>query len=66
MAREIHYRGCVISHDPKPIPIRSHDWDWYSDEMGADAASGSEASVDACKYAIDEMLDDLAEQEAAR
>ncbi len=49
------YRGYTITHNPKPIPTREHDYDYVHDEYDGpeDGRCGSEASVEGCKTAID-------------
>lgn len=49
------YRGYIITHNPKPIPLRAHDYDYVHDEYDGpdDDRCGSEASVEECKAAID-------------
>lgn len=52
------YRGFVISYDPKPIPIRMHDYNFVHEEYDGpeDKRIGTGASVQDCKDAIDDML----------
>lgn len=49
------YRGYTITHNPKPIPTRGHDYDYVHDEYDGpeDGRCGSEPSVEECKTAID-------------
>jgi len=32
MINELKYRGYTITHNPKPIPLRSFDWDFAHDD----------------------------------
>ena len=55
------YRDYTISHDPKPIPDRSHDWDFAHDDFdGApdsyDPRCGTAASLEEAKQRIDEII----------
>lgn len=54
------YRGFEITHDPKPIPIREHDWDWAHEEYDGpgDRRCGTAASPEAARAAIDELLEE--------
>ncbi len=54
------YHSYTIRHNPKPIPLRDHDFDfWHDDYDGApdgnDPRCGTAESVEACKTAIDEI-----------
>ena len=53
------YRGYRIAYDPKPIPDRSHDWDWVHVEYDGpeDRRCGTAASIEAAKREIDEQTD---------
>ena len=60
----INYRGYFIEFNPKPIPFRGADWDWWADGYdGApdshDRRCGTAASENACKQEIDELIEDL-------
>ncbi len=62
MTEHYRYRGYTISRDPKPIPDRRHDWDfWHDDYDGApewnDPRCGTAASVRECRIEIDELED---------
>ena len=57
----IKYNGFIITHWAKPIPDRSHDYDFvHEDYDGAEDAQdnrhGSGSSVEDCKAQIDELL----------
>jgi len=57
------YRGYHIYHDPPPIPIRTHDWQWYHDDYdgapdGNDHRCGSSGSLEAAKADIDEQIEE--------
>lgn len=56
-----HYRDCTIVYDPPPIPIRSLDWEWASDEYDGPedtGRTGRAASLDACRRGIDEAWEE--------
>ncbi len=60
----IEYRGFFIQHDPKPIPTRAFDWDWWADGYdGApdshDPRCGAAATEQAARDEIDDLLLDL-------
>ncbi len=61
MAGPIHYRGYVITYDPKPIPFRGCDVDYvhenYDGPEDVDGC-GTAASVEDAKAEIDEILED--------
>lgn len=57
-----HYRGYTIWYDPPPIPDRQFDWHYQHENFdGApdahDDRFGHEASLAACRAAIDAALD---------
>jgi hypothetical protein len=56
----IEYRGYTIVHDPKPIPIRTKDWDYVHNEYDGpgDNRCGSTDSLESAKAAIDELYED--------
>ena len=70
------YRNYTITYEPKPIPTRAHDFDYVHDEydggpehsfgMPSDKRCGAEASVEACKEAIDELCLDETEEETTK
>ena len=56
----IKYKNYTISHDPKPIPLRSFDWDFSHDDYdgapdGNDIRCGNGANIEDCKQQIDDM-----------
>ena len=57
----MNYRGYSITHRPKPIPVRSHDYDYYPDDYDGpeDGRGGTAASVEEAKAAIDEAREEL-------
>jgi hypothetical protein len=54
------YRGYNIAHNPKPIPVRQFDWDfWHDDYDGeGDNRCGSASSEDDAKLMIDDIEDE--------
>lgn len=61
--KPIKYKNYTISYWAKPIPDRSHDYDFMHDDFdGADDANdtrcGCGSSIDDCKRQIDEMEED--------
>jgi len=45
--------GWHIQYNPKPIPLRGHDWDYWHDEVDNDSRlTGTAASEEAAKLAI--------------
>jgi len=56
------YRGYTLSLDPKPIPDRSHDWDFSHEDFDGAPDSGdnrcgtAETLADACEQ-IDDILE---------
>lgn len=60
------YRGYTITFDPPPIPIRSMDWHWASENFDAEQESdgtwtsnglaGHSASLEEAKADIDEQI----------
>lgn len=63
MVDRIEYRGFVITYDPPPIPTRSYDWQWMSDDYdgapdSTDTRAGRSASLDEAKADIDEWWAD--------
>ena len=45
--------GWHIKYNPKPIPIRGHDWDFWHDEVGNDSRlCGAAGSEEEAKLAI--------------
>jgi hypothetical protein len=55
----IAYRGCTIWHDAPPIPTRAWDWHWMHNDWDLDdPRHGDAASEQACRDAIDEILED--------
>jgi hypothetical protein len=55
MSRE-RYKGWSIEYNPKPIPDRGFDYDYWSDDYdGENDLSGSTSSVKEAKLEIDEL-----------
>lgn len=58
------HRGFRIEYNPKPIPPSCGvDWDWWHPDFdgapdGGDTRCGAEASLEACKEAIDAWIDE--------
>ena len=54
------YREFTISHNPKPIPSRKHDWDWcHNDYDGpGDNRCGTSGSVRDAYQRIDDLISD--------
>ena len=57
MDAEMKYKGYTITHNPKPIPVRSHDYDFVHEDYDGygDPRCGTAASVEAAKEEIDEI-----------
>ena len=55
------YKGYTISFNPKPIPIRSDDFDWYPNDYDGpeDGRGGTAETVTQAMIAIDEELGEL-------
>lgn len=55
------YKEYTISFDPKPIPDRGHDFDWYPNDYDGpeDSRGGTAATVTQAMIAIDEELGEL-------
>ena len=54
----ISYRGYTIEFNAKPIPDRSHDWEWVADDYdgpGDDRCGTASSEADAMKQ-IDEHI----------
>lgn len=53
----MRYGNYTITHNPKPIPTREHDYDYVHDDYDGpeDDRCGSAATLEACKEAIDEL-----------
>ena len=55
-----NYLSWVITFNPKPIPVRTHDYDAvHPDYDGCDGGNGlyvTGESVDDCKKQIDELI----------
>ena len=49
------YRGFWIELDPKPIPLRQFDWDWWSEDSEQSGTAGSKQD---CEAAIDEAIEE--------
>lgn len=63
MNDRIEYRGFIITYDPPPIPTRSYDWQWMSDDYdgapdSTDTRAGRSASLDEARADIDEWWAD--------
>lgn len=60
--KPVEYKGFSITHEPKPIPTKTMDYDWiHPDYDGADGGNGlcgNGQSVEDCKEQIDELLDE--------
>lgn len=55
------YEGWHVAYNPKPIPDRSHDYDfWHDDHDGENGLCGTASSLD---DAIDQIKEIIAEQE---
>lgn len=54
------YRGHHLMYDPKPIPDRRHDWDWWHDDYDGppDRRCGSAPTAEAARQEIDEILEE--------
>lgn len=57
----MRYKDYTIEFNPKPIPIRDHDYDYWPDDYDGpeDGRGGSVASVTQAQIAIDEELGEL-------
>lgn len=51
----------MIVYNPKPIPIRDHDYDFYPDDYDGpgDGRGGTAGSITQAQIAIDEELGEL-------
>jgi hypothetical protein len=56
--KDVYYRDYRIVHNPKPIPDRSNDFDWFPLDYDGpeDPRGGCAISIDAAKQCIDEEL----------
>ncbi len=56
--RSQYYRGYHIQHNPKPVPWRGDDWDFWHEDYGGpgDDRHGTAGTGAACVQAIDEQL----------
>jgi len=54
------YKSYTIEFRPKPIPIRSSDWDFVHEDYDGpgDPRCGCAESAEACKLMIDELEED--------
>lgn len=54
------YKGYHIQYDPKPIPTRNFDYDfWHEDYDGPeDRRNGNAGSVRDCMIEIDDRIED--------
>jgi hypothetical protein len=68
------YRGYTITYDPPPIPIRTMDWSWCSDnydawtddgEWTSNGLAGHSASLEEAKRDIDEQIAELEDEKAS-
>ena len=55
------YRDYTIEYNPKPIPIRTKDWDYVHDDYDGpeDNRLGSTNSLESAKAEIDDMCEDV-------
>lgn len=53
----IRYKDYFIVYNPKPIPLRSDDWDWYHDEYDGAPDSGDRrfGTTNSFEDAIDQI-----------
>lgn len=68
------YRGYTISYDPPPIPIRTMDWHWCSENFDAEQESdgtwhsnglcGHSASLEEAKRDIDAQIEEIEDEKA--
>jgi hypothetical protein len=59
----MEYRGYIIKYDPKPIPDRGFDWDYYHEDYdgapdSGDRRCGAVATMADAKDMIDELIED--------
>lgn len=64
----IKYKGYILVQNPKPIPIRSMDWDFYHEDYdgaidSCDYRCGTGSNLDDCKQLIDEMEDEMEDEQ---
>lgn len=58
----VEYRGYIIVYNPKPIPDRSHDWDWFPEDYDGPEDwrdSGCAPSAESAMRRVDEAIWDL-------
>lgn len=55
---KVTYRGYFIQREPKPIPTRAYDWDYWHDSYSGpgDPRHGVAGSLEAAMREIDELL----------
>lgn len=64
----LKYKGWFIQHNPKPIPIRAHDWDAFAEDYdGApDAEDGRSLTCSSLAEAKAEIDNWISENELFR
>ena len=64
----MRYRGYYVERNPKPIPTRRHDWDYWPEDYDGpeDGRGGTAASCGAAMAEVNDELLELAEEERSR